>query len=401
MSFRKDLAELFANDVDRDRAPYFAGRSHEIDRFETRLKTFRTIVQQSGTPSSSMLIYQGAPGCGKTSLVGHLAKRHPDLLFVAVRKLHLASEETLKERIRDAAIKGDLLFKVGGGIAQAVGELLRTGRAGEQVRDYLSDKAAARIPMVVVYFDEAQIVDRHQEEALQSLQMAALPVPVLPVLTGLPHTLSRLTAIPGMSRLSRDAVINMGQMTPDECIESCRIMFDQLSVPESRRTENVCRDIARLSYGWPQHLNRAQTALTLQLLKAGGDLTAVDMTKVEDHADQDRGAYYAARLEGSILGKRPKLVSALVRRLESEQPSDPLDLEDMCAEEIQRFQLMGQEGFNPERYAQAMLERGVLSKDEADRYVVAIPSMAAWLGERYPPNSGRSTARFEKGITDR
>lgn len=46
-------------------------------------------------------IYQGAPGCGKTSLATRLRTiRANDLLIVAVGKNHLASENALDERVR-------------------------------------------------------------------------------------------------------------------------------------------------------------------------------------------------------------------------------------------------------------------------------------------------------------
>lgn len=389
MGFDRDQATAFVEDVDRDRSPHFAGRSREIGRFEARLRTFRGIVEQGGVPSSLMLVYQGAPGCGKTSLAAHLAGLHPELLFVGVEKRHLASADGLTERIREAATKGDVLSNVGRGVAQAVGGLLRAGKTGGQVGDFIGDKAAARAAMVVVHLDEAQTVAGAQEEALQSLQMASLPVPVLPMFTGLSHASTRIRAIPGMSRLADDAVVDMGGMSGDECAESCRIMLDRLDVPESPRREEVCHSIAALSRGWPQHLNRAQVALCRELIRHDAALDSVDMREVGRRSDASRFAYYASRFREGVLAEAPELAAAVAVALRTEHPANRRGLARICRTEAARLALDKDPDFNVRLhdYVDNLIERGVLSQNAQGFYEMAIPSMSEWLVDRYLPGS--------------
>jgi len=67
MRFNTELARKLKFD-DRDVAPFFAGRQAEIKSFENALESAEEKSQ------AVFRIYQGAPGCGKTSLAFHLPK---------------------------------------------------------------------------------------------------------------------------------------------------------------------------------------------------------------------------------------------------------------------------------------------------------------------------------------
>ena len=397
MAFQKERAARFANIKDRDWAPFFTGRREEIAQFDLALEETRTLSAQ-GMEDGVFRIYQGTPGCGKTSLLRELRRLHPELLFVNIREKHLVSEDALLKQIQDSALLARFKHDKAISAAEAVLELFRMKEMGKALRTTVSEHLSTKTE-VVLYSDEAQKLGSAQRPGLTVLHENELGMPVTVILAGLSHTSERLRSIEGLSRLAVNSEVNMGAMLDNECVESTLNMLDDFGIEHGPQMARTCEDVARMSRGWPQHLNRAQTALSVQLLETDGDLTAVDMTKVEHRSDQDRASYYAARLEGSILGQRPELVSALVWRLHKDQPSDPLDFQDMCAEEINRFQLANRRGFDPEKYSQAMLERGVLSKDGNNRYVVAIPSMAKWLEKRYPHS--RSTALTGKEIADR
>ena len=75
MGFDSELARALLEEVDRDTAAFFAGRRAEIQRFDEALRTVEHRFE--GNERALFLVYQGAPGCGKTSLVSHLRNARP------------------------------------------------------------------------------------------------------------------------------------------------------------------------------------------------------------------------------------------------------------------------------------------------------------------------------------
>ena len=384
MTFDAQCASDFVAIRDRDLAPFFAGRNDEIVQFDHALKEAE-VLSARNLNAAVFRIYQGAPGCGKTSLLEQLQELHQqDLLFVNVRAKHLASEDALLERVRERAIAvrstQDKILAAG----EAILEFLRMKELRSTLRKEVSEYLTKR-SRIVLYSDEAQTFGSENQPGLLMLHQNELGVPVIVLLAGLSHTSEKIRSIDGLSRLARNVVTNMGKMSDGECAESTRKMLQAFRIDEDRNAISACKHIARMSRGWPQHLNQAQISLALELLETNGELSATDMAKVERRSDQARTEYYKNRLDGNILGERPEIVSSLVRRLANQQPRDPLDFEEMCADEINKHKLTGKERFDPANFARAMLEQGVLSKDRMERYVVAIPSMTEWLIERHSP----------------
>ena len=251
-------------------------------------------------------------------------------------------------------------------------------------------KFAAKRRSVVVHVDEAQILGAAQEEGLLAMHQGTLGVPVLPVLTGLSHTETALKAVPGMSRLADGSVVNMGGMSADECAESTLSLLDALGVvAEPGSLRDWAARIADLSRGWPQHLNRVQAALCRELARTGGRIDAVDDSAVEGQSDQARFAYYRSRMDDPVLATRPGLAAAFAERLDTERPYDLMALTDLCGEEMSALGIDQGRWFDPHDYVQALIERGVLAKDDADLYRMAIPSMRNWLVATHGSDGGR------------
>ena len=91
MGFNPELARRLLREVDRDTAAFFAGRREEIQRFDDTLAALEDRYERNRR--ALFLVYQGAPGCGKTSLVSHLRETRPEEvgLLVDVQPAHLAS----------------------------------------------------------------------------------------------------------------------------------------------------------------------------------------------------------------------------------------------------------------------------------------------------------------------
>ncbi len=377
MTFNAELAEQLLQRRDRDTAPFFAGRHDEIRRFDAALRE-----SEHGGEQAVFRVYQGAPGCGKTSLVGRLRQiRSEGALFVDIRKRQLVSEDVLVERVRDAvADAGSTGTRIAATVLRAIASRLRVQPVGNAIGEALVDKAVGKTK-VVLYMDEAQLVDHSAQPGLVRLHAYGLGVPVVCLFTGLSHTADRIGSIEGLSRLASNAVVNMGAMSGEECAESTSMMLDELGVVGSR--SEAAQMVAALSHGWPQHLHGAQTALCRELLRTDGVLRDVNTARVRSEAERRRRDYYESRLSGSVLGEWPALTAGVVARVAAERPPTPPALTKLCRNEVQRQGLANDPDFEvtPRRFASTLVERGVLSLAPDRRYDVAIPSMAQWLGD--------------------
>ena len=284
-------------------------------------------------------IYQGAPGSGKTSLLNHLRdSRADEALFIDIERTHLRGVDILAEHVLDRAVKaGPTGARIASAVVDALGSRLRIGKAGDAVRSAIA-RGAARRMNIVLCMDEAQTLEASEQPGLVRLHTLGLGVPAICLFAGLGNTESRISAIPGLSRLERDAVVRMGAMTVDECAESTRKMFDELKVEgDEAEMAEAARLTATLSYGWPQHLNEAQGALCVELLQTNGALAAVDTDRVQRESDHRRGNYYRRRLAGTVLSERFGLTAGVVARVTAERPPDlGTALIDVCGEEMER-----------------------------------------------------------------
>ena len=377
MTFNDELAQELLERRDRDTAPFFAGRHDEIRRFDAALRE-----SEHGGEQAVFRIYQGAPGCGKTSLVGRLRQiRSEGVLFVDIRKRHLVSEDALVERVKDlVADSGSTGTRIASTVLRAIGARLRVQPVGNALGEAVVDKAVGKTK-VVLYMDEAQLIDHNEQPGLVRLHAYGLGVPAVCLFTGLSHTADRIGSVEGLSRLASNAVVNMGAMSEEDCVESTSMMLDELGVAGAKW--EAAQTVAALSHGWPQHLHGAQTALCRELLRTDGVLRDVDAALVRTESDRNRREYYDRRLSGSVLGEWPALTAGVVAKVRAEQPPTPPALAKLCRNEIERQGLDRDPDFEmpPREFAATLVERGVLSRTSEGRYDVAIPSMVRWLAE--------------------
>ena len=386
MAFDSDQTRKFIDLGDRDIAPFFAGRAAEIRHFESSFNT----LDWENKRTAAFRIFQGAPGCGKTSLVEHLRQRYTDeTLFVDVRPGHLVSEEALVDQIRRTAIS--VASATGRAIAafgQAVGAYLRVAKpGGDEARNFVADHET-RNAKVVVFFDEAQLVGEDQQPGLGLLHTSGLGFPTVVVFAGLSHTSGRLRSVGGLSRLPDNAIINMGAMDEGECVESTAQLLNAYGVSgDDAEKASACATVAQLSRGWPQHLHGAQRALCRELLRTDGALAGVNFDAVRLESDQARRAYYVARLSDTVLDKVPAATVQVVSSARGARPRSMYDLEGLCEEAIVRLGLDRDRRFrtSPADFANALVERGVLAISPDGWYDIAIPSMSEWL-ETLPPS---------------
>ena len=394
MSFDRDAAEDFIRNRDRDEALFFAGRTAELARFDAALEELRGLVDRGQPPSSTFLIYQGAPGCGKTSLVNHLVKTRQDVLFVRAKTRQMEHEDALLERIHEVASASSFSHRshrVARPAVQLTAAALKAkhlgGTLGRDVGQFMAKRHAGAI---VVYVDEAQRLNAKQHgDCLSVLHEGSFDLPVLPLFTGLSHTEDIVRSMPGLSRLSHNAVTNMGPMQEHECVESCRMMLDSFDVAgrDVERADHICRLVARMSYGWPQHLNRAQAALCKELLRLDGELNAVNLDAVTKQSDASRYAYYRDRMAGTVLAEAPEIAASMAAALKSAVAVNRRTLTKMCRESMDNLDLHKDPDFatKPARYVRTMIERGILAENDDGQFMLAIPPIETWLLDNHSP----------------
>lgn len=377
MAFDSDLANDLLIDDDRDHARFFAGRAAEIE-------SFNGAVEQAGRKEQAVFrIFQGAPGCGKTSLASHLrAHRSVDVLFVALDNEDLASREALAARIKEEAEDtANLGVRITATTLRAVAEAFKATSVSEQI-DKRAGALARRGKTVVLHLDEAQTVSEREADVLRGLHGRGLGVPCVFLFTGLSHTGDRIRGLDGLSRLARDATINMGRMADAECEASTAMMLEK---PGVEAAEAVSREavgvVVEGSYGWPQHLSCAQQAVCRELVRTNGDLEGVDLDRLRAESTVARHAYYAGRTSYGELARWPALVAAVASQVMANRANTEPELTKLCRGEIRRLTLHADQDFTAEPldFVRQMVEKGVLSFAPDGRYIVPIPSMLTWL----------------------
>ncbi len=380
--FDAERARHVATADDRDEAPFFAGRTAEVRHFDEAVAQGR---QRGPHNTRSLLrIFQGAPGCGKTSLVTHLQQIRNDLLFVAVEPEDFVNRDAITTRVlQQVALQASAAGRVLSWGLGAVTAMVRAGEAGEELRKALAGRDA-RNATVVLHMDEAQRIPP-TADGVVSLHTRGMEggIPTVCVFTGLSPTAERIRAVEGMSRLADEAIVNMGRMSDGECAASTMAML--AAVGASGDHETTARRAAGLAHGWPQHLTGVHKAFCRELIRTDGRLDRVDYERVNRDSTARRHACYRQRLEGTVLGDDTTFTARVVGAIRRHGAMDRRALIRLCAEQI------SDAGFNDdvdtpvtgEGFGRALVEKGVLAETPAGgRYEVAIPSMADWLQER-------------------
>ena len=294
----------------------------------------------------------------------------------------MADAASLSDRIERAAIER------GGGIARAVATAAET--AGERLGARpLADAAlravagfSSKDATVVLHLDEAHARVPAVGRRLVTLHTSGIGVPCVVMLTGLGHTSLRVADVRGLSRLARNAVVDMGTMKESECAASIEKMLGALDVSGNRTRATFARQTAKLAHDWPQHLHCVQIALCEELVRTGGRLLDVNTGRLRTRADELRHGYYERRLEDPIFQiettlTKQILVDVAMARLSG---GSRIQLRKLCEAAIDRAGLSGEPEFQEMprgAFSTAMIEKGLVSGTSGE-WNIATPSMVEW-----------------------
>ena len=384
MPFNAELAQKVVDSRNRDKALFFAGRGREIASFESALR------QSKSSEQAVFRIYQGPPGCGKTSLAHYLRETFSDrTLFIKIGPDEEFNRKALGRRFFDESTKKSVAPPLQNLAAAAanrfLGEPITTAVEGWIV------KAKTKSLTVVVHIDEAHALGVDREPTLRSLHEVGAGVPCVVLLSGLEPAEERITSIDGLSRLSDDAVVTMSSLEDRHCVESTKKMLRELG--DQKDLHNLGELSAELSRGWPAHLHSAQKAICKNLIEAGGDYRRLDFARIKKRTDEMRHQYYESRLK-SVFPKERKLLLHIISEIKDKAPLPLNRIDEICQTEKLKHSVRPHH-FAPEQVSDLLIGKGVLTKAGND-YSLAIPSMGEWAKnqiERSTPSENQTGLR--------
>ena len=381
-----DALRSFSELPDRESSPFFGGRAEEIGLVERALSRIRERAREGHwRPSGGeTILFQGAPGAGKSALLHHLvslwypsggdtvlSRGAPDTrknallgrllrrwrgagrdtpVVVDTEASHYADERTLALHVAEAfspelaakfrrsvtthsstrkSLSGGFAGVAKGDAATETGQHVAAAPA-EPSLDAIKEALSKSRQHVVLILDEAQDLEGFDANSVRpvisKLHKGSHGGPILPVFAGLAHSDAVLQGC-GISRFSIGHDRTLEALSFDEAVEIVELMFTECGV---RGDQGIMRlwahALADESSGWPQHLHVAMRALAAQLLSASvpGQLEAVDSdfgVAVLRAFALARDEYYERRIDEPLANAR-QLVAETFRRIGDEATSD-------------------------------------------------------------------------------
>ena len=215
-----DALRWFSNLIDREATPYFGGRADEINLVESALERIRARVREGHwRPSGGeTILFQGAPGAGKSALLHHLVRRWRSAgleapSVVDTEASHYVDENKLALHVTEEAFDSALsaqfrrsvttLSGATGSLSGRVPGVATGTGATESGRRETTAPAAPTLAeikralsgtgrTIVLVLDEAQILESGDADSVRpliaGLHMGSHGGPILPVFAGLAHS---------------------------------------------------------------------------------------------------------------------------------------------------------------------------------------------------------------------
>lgn len=395
------------------REPFFCGRDDEFHFFQSAVESLNEGMVGGGT-----MIFQGAPGAGKTALMLECmeAIRHhstPDDPWVAVsiQPASLKSPiQTVRLIVRAANAESERLSDlVSGSVTGKLVEYLRVGRklyqelsergvgvAGFSVggkrefddtadSDLISELVFAdSIPFLknfhlVVFVDEAQnipVADTTRD-VMGCLHNPPRNIPLVGAFFGLSDTKEVLRQC-GLPRFADQRVVNLEPLSMEDATESFRRMLNAYIAGKEEVKAAWVNAMAELSQGWPQHINRIGVAAGEVIRANEGRLDRNLLLQVLERGIERKNDYYLGRVEAA--SNRAWVYRQLA--LEADKKEGKLvgtlsyDEVDLLTETARRKQ-----GETIEEFLANALHAGLLApvKGIPDHYKIPIPSLGDYL----------------------
>ncbi len=318
------------------REPFFRGREAEFDLFRRAVRSL-----QAGRVGGGTMIFQGAPGAGKSALMAECreaVRRHstPEAPWVAVAMNADALQSpvaVVRTLVKAASTESERLRAMASGtsVVRALDDLLDLGRT---LFRELSDRGGGALGLsvggrsdagvtaswvfqnaasllgkfhLVVLVDEAQNtpVCAQTKGVMDCLHRDPQGIPLVAAFFGLSDTQEVLRQC-GLSRFARGRVVNLDPLPVEEAAAVIRAAFAAYGfIGTAEEQDTWVTQLAALSQGWPQHLNSVSVAAGEVLQAHGGCMNPAGLAEAMALAEESKREYYAGRLAA---GSRPPWV---------------------------------------------------------------------------------------------
>ena len=412
-----DGLRAFVREGDRNRARFFVGRAAQLRDIESACADAFAGFRAGRPLAGTTRLIQGAPGAGKTALLRHFEdiatrarterggvlhrffaaadQKHPRTGVVLLDVDDLGHPERLVQRIAEwldpkkaRRLRQTRSHSAGvragtPGIGARSSETVSTGPPQGDLAELGRLFAPKDWPgPLCLMVDEIQTMRAEQAPVLQSLHLATVGLPVVPVLAGLANARDVLARC-GISRLSEDGVHMLGCLDAGEPAEAVLRMLAEFRIrADGADTGRWATRLEAHSDGWPQHLHNGLRSLAEALVGTGGALGDVDIEAVLHRAQERRLQAYRARrsthMQASIF---------LLARVMAAVPDTGLRRNEAIAVVRTRARTGDghgwdvPEGMSAGDFLDHLVLRGALQSGEDDRLVCPIPSLRRFLIE--------------------
>ncbi len=388
------------------REPFFCGRDAEYEIFQNAANSLH-----SGHVGGGTMIFQGAPGAGKSALMlecmeavrQHSTPQEP-WVPVSIEPYGLkSSRSVMSALIHSADGEAQRLSELGSDTAKMrpwmnfskrlYNELSQRGFSlagfsigGENQAAQDAETSPAELfrnaaPLLedfrfIVFVDEAQNTPIHEmtRAVLDCLHRDPQGIHLVTAFFGLSDTEEVLSKC-GLSRLGRGRVVNMEPISLDKATDSFRRMLDTYYTGSEEDKDTWPAALAELSQGWPQHIRGIANAAGHVIHANGGKLEKKLLEKALEKGTEVKCDYYDHRLN---VGYRETVLYVEMAVAAERNPGGLLSLQelrDLAEPELLRT------GTSLDDFLLESLHAGVLApaKGPLKRYKFPIPSLGDYL----------------------
>ena len=418
-----DALRRFSKLTDREASPYFGGRTEELALVEGAPSQARVRVQTGHRrpAGGESVLFQGAPGAGKSALLHHLVQRwrgggHEAPLVVDTEASHYVDERALAFHVAEAfdpALAMQFRRSVAGH-SSAIRTLSsgvrrvgtdtdtaeskhHTATAEPTLANIARAFSGSRRPVVLI-LDEAQDLEGFDTDltrpVISKLHKGSHGGPFLTIFAGLAHADGVLQNC-GISRFSRGHDRTLSALPLNEAVEIVHLMLAECRVRgDEEDMHRWAQILAKESCGWPQHLHVSLQALAAQLLAASepGRLEDVDSgfgITVLNASAQAREEYYERRIDAPLAGAW-QLLAETLRRTDKAAPRDAVLGYIRAGARPHGGSKSLPKEYDAERFLDHMIRRGVLQRASGHMLVCPIPSFRDYI-ERIARNTQPET----------
>ena len=397
------LIEEFTTPWDRQYPPVFVGREAEFEIVEENCRRALDLCRQGEQTADHIVVFRGAPGAGKSSLLAHIRKfwigeNDPLVVSVPVRILkntgalvRIIGEHVLPSEVKELDQKTVSTTRGGtGGVWPIEIDQSQTRETGPMQSEFnvleKSMPAKKWKRPVCLLVDEIQTVTKEHGDCLLKLHLGEHGLPIVLVCAGLANSAEKLQQ--AMSpRLTIGNMCTLAALPPAE-VQSCvKQMFDRCRINyNSDQLEGIGGEIATRSEGWPQHVRTGTAALFGGLVETRGDLGTVDFAAVEQQAGAYRENSYRAR-QSKEMGRSVRLVANVLKMIpEGGVPADHVvDIIEAKADPMGQRAGRLPKGMDAEDFLDHLIYYGILQPDQDGMLSCPIPSLRTWLIDRAVP----------------